>query len=481
MDHFKNRDEAENIPFIPTAEPPPSPPVDAVIRTSISSNRMSAFLCIDPPLNGGNPPTLAKLEAALANGKITYGINTARLKELAESPIYNENIEIAQGIMPIHGVNGTCEYKVRVAVEPKPKINSDGTVDFRDLGIVENVKKGHLLCELTLPTNGTEGMTVTGKMLLPLRGKPVPSLSGENTELSQDGTAIYAKIDGQVEYDGRKIHVSKTFSIKGNVDNSIGNVKVVGNVVISGTVYPQFVVEASGDIEIYGTVASATLKADGNIILCSGIINSELSCKGDLTSKFIENSNISVLGSVTADYIINSNIECGHCLQLAGSKGRIFGGSCVVGQDIVARVIGSEAWPRTDLKLGTIPMVMERQQKLIKLLAGLEKQIESLKSLVAILQQQASSNQINPQNQILLDKTLFSYETCLNTFKTSKQELADINETIKKMGHGKIICSDHIFPGLNITIGSARLSIVDKMTSTSFYYDENNICQSTIR
>lgn len=481
MNDAKSPNEGENIPVIATEETQLPHPVDAIIHASISSNRLNAYLCIDPPMHGGAPPTLAALEAALAKCKITYGMNTAYLKELAENPIYNENIEIAQGVMPVNGVNGTYTSKVRLNVAPKPKINPDGTVDFRDLGIVENVRKGQVLCEITHPTNGTEGMTVTGKKLLPLKGKAVPSLLGKNTELSPDGTEIYAKIDGQVEYDGRKIHVNKTYAIKGNVDNSTGNVKVVGNVVITGTILPHFVVEASGDIEIHGTVVSAQLKADGNIILHSGVIGSELSCKGDLTSKFIENCNISVLGSVTADYIINSKIECGQSLQLTGSKGKIFGGSCVVGHDIVARVIGSEAWVRTDLKIGAIPAVIKRQQELTQLLPTLEKQIESLKSLISLLQQQESVNHLNPQNKMILDKTLFSYETCTTMFESSKQELTEINQSIQQMGHGKIICSDHIFPGINITIDSAKLFIVDKMTNTSFYCSEDEICQGPIQ
>ena len=480
MDDLKSPHEAENMP-IPTAETQPPLPVDAVIHASISSNRMSAYLCIDPPMNGGVTPTLALLESALASSKITYGVNTAKLKELAENPIYNENIEIAQGIMPKNGVNGTCAFKVRLKADPKPKINPDGTVDYRDLGIVENVRKDQVLCIITHPTVGIEGMTVTGKKLLPLKGKAVPPLAGKNTEVSQDGTAINAKIDGQVEYDGRKIHVSKTFAINGNVDNSTGNVKVVGNVVIKGTILPQFIVEASGDIEIYETVESAKLKADGNIILRSGIIGSELSCKGDVTSKFIENCKISVIGSISADCIINSNIECGQSLQLIGSKGKIFGGSCVVGKDIAARVIGSEAWTRTDLKIGTIPTIIKRQQELTQLIPALEMQIESLASLISLLQQQASASQMNPQNKIILDKSLFSYKTCVITLESSKQELAEINESIQKMGQGKIICSDYILPGINITIGSAKLSIVDKMTSTTFYCSEDRICHSVVQ
>jgi uncharacterized protein (DUF342 family) len=480
MNDENSPNEAENKPVIPPAETLPPLPVDAVIHVSISPNRLSAYVCIDPPKNGGIPATLAALEAALKSYKITYGIKSAKLKELADNPVYHEDIEIAQGIAPENGLNGTYVFMVRISVDPKPKINADGTVDYRDLGMVENVQKGQLLCAITLPTNGTEGMTVTGKKLLPLKGKAVPSFSGKNTELSKDGTAIYAKIDGQVEYDGKKINVNKTYSIKGDVDNSTGNLKVVGNVVISGTVFPQFLVEASGDIEIFGSVASATLKADGNIILHSGVIGSELSCKGNLTSKFIENCEVTVFGSIAADYIINSNIECGQSLQIVGKKGKLFGGSCVVGQDITARIIGSEAWPRTDIKIGMVPAVVKRQQELTELLPGLEKQIESLRSLIPLLQQQESANNMSPQNKMILDKTLFSYKTCLITYENSKQELAKINELISKMGHGKIVCSEHIFPGINITIDSAKLYIVDKMTGTSFYYNEDKICQGSI-
>lgn len=476
----KGPDKAENIPVIPTEETPLPLPVDAVIHVSISSDRMDACLYIDPPMNGGAPPTLAMLETAIANRKITYGVDTAKLKELAENPIYNQDIKIAQGIMSENGANGSYAFKVRVSVDPKPKINPDGTVDYRALDMVENVKKGQVLCVIEHPTDGVEGMTVTGKKLLPLKGKAVPSLSGKNTELSPDGTAIYALIDGHVEYDGRMIHVSKTFSVPGDVDNSIGNIKVDGNVVISGTVFPQFVVEASGDIEIYGTVASAKLNAEGNIILRRGIIGSEVSCKGDLTSKFIENCHISALGSITADYILNSRIECAQSLQLTGRKGQIFGGSCVVGQDITARVIGSEAWTKTELTLGTIPAVMKKQQELTQLLPVLEKQIESLKSLIPRLRQQESANKLVPKDKMLLDKTLSSYQNCITTLASTNQELAEINQLIRKMGYGKIICSGHIFPGISIMIGPAKLSIIDKMTGTSFYCNQDKICQSTL-
>jgi uncharacterized protein (DUF342 family) len=64
--------------------------------------------------------------------------------------------------------------------------------------VVESVKKGQVLCTIKHPTNGVEGMSVTGQKIFPVKGKAVPSFVGKNTELNEDGTVIYSTIDGHV-------------------------------------------------------------------------------------------------------------------------------------------------------------------------------------------------------------------------------------------------------------------------------------------
>jgi uncharacterized protein (DUF342 family) len=117
--------ETENLSASTTKEPPPAS--DAVIHVSLSNNKIEAFIFMDPPINGGIPPTLKLLEAALEKSTITYGVNRAKLKELAENPIYNQNIMIAQGSMPENGVNGTYQFKIRLEKDCKPKEKQDGT------------------------------------------------------------------------------------------------------------------------------------------------------------------------------------------------------------------------------------------------------------------------------------------------------------------------------------------------------------------
>lgn len=477
---LNDANECEKLSVIPVSEGEPSP-IDAVIHVSISENRMEAYLRVEPPMNGGATPTFKDFEDALAIRKITYGVNTAKLQVLATNPIYNTDHLIAIGVSPVNGVNGTYAFQFSLERDYRPTERPDGTVDYRDLGIVKNVEKGQLLCVITHPTDGSEGTALNGLRLKQVKGKAVPPLSGKNTELSEDGTAIYSKIDGQVEYDGRKINVNETLFLKGDVDNSTGNIKFIGNVIIEGTVLDNFVVEAVGNIEIGGTVGSVTLKADGNILLRSGIIGGEISCQGDLTSKFIEHCNVFAKGNITADFIMTSNIKCGNNLELTGSKGKIVGGSCMAGQNITARTIGSITGLETDLKIGMDPSIFARQQELVKQLPSLEKQIISLKSLISLLKEYESANRLVPDKKIMLDNAKSSYVKCTDLFASSKQELSEINENIQSVCHGKIICTGTIFHGTKITIGSGKIIVTDEMESTSLFYSEGCICQNRLR
>ncbi len=459
----------------------PLPPVDAVISIFVPSNRLEASISIEPPQNGGAAPTLAALEAALSDRRIVYGVNSQKLAELAQAPVYNRNISVAHGVVPVNGTDGSYVLQFQAKKELKPRERQDGTVDYRDLGIVENVHKGQVLCTITLPTDGTVGISVTGETLAQIKGKAVPPLTGKNTQLNEAGTQIFATVNGQVEYDGRKIIVGETFYVSEDVDNSTGNIKVSGNVSIKGMVLPGFVVEADGNIEIRGTVESATLRAGGNIILHSGITGSELTCHGDLTSRFIENCNVFVRGAVKAESIIKSSIRCGKSLQIVGQIARFIGGSCVVGENIVAHSIGSNSGVVTELELGTDPSIIERQQELVKQLPALERQLHGLTSLISLLRQLEAANRLTPEKKKTLDDALFSFAESTAALESGKLELSSINESIQTKGYGRVICQGMIYPGTKVTIGAAKMLVTDVLTNTSLYLSEDVICQGTAR
>jgi uncharacterized protein (DUF342 family) len=446
-----------------------------MIKVSISSDKLQATINIESSKSEGEVLNIEDIKTALNDAGITYGIDENMLLNICDKPIYDKDIVIANGIEPINGKDGTYKLNFKTEKELRPKEKEDGTVDFYNLEIVENVKKGQILCEITPPTDGKDGMSVTGEIIYSIPGKPIPNILGKNTEYNEDKTLILSSIDGQVEFINEKINVNETLYIKENIDISTGNIKALGNIIIMGSVQPGFIVEAAGNIEVNGNVYSATLKAGGSIILRSGTIGSKIVCEGDLTSKFIENSNVFIKGNIRTSYIMNSNIKCGKTLQTIGSKSKIVGGSFVVGENIETRTIGSIANVRTYLEIGTDSNNIEKQQKLLKEIPALEKKLESLKSLISLLQQYKAANRLTKDKEKMYEDALYSYKKVNSLLINDKLELDKITEDIKAKGYGRVICTDTIYPGTTIKIGPFQTRIREAMTYKSFYYTDNGI------
>jgi len=134
----------------------------------------------------------------LKNSGVRYGINESMLENVSKYPVYNEIIVIAEGTPPINGQNGKVEFHFDLKKERKPTILEDGRVDFRELNLIESVKKGQVLCTLVPPLPGTPGRTVEDIEVPALDGKPAVLPKGKNVEISEDGQSLIAGIDGQV-------------------------------------------------------------------------------------------------------------------------------------------------------------------------------------------------------------------------------------------------------------------------------------------
>lgn len=470
----------EEAPSQGISEAPPAK--DAVIHVVTGDKGLVAYIFIEPPLHGGAEPTVNAVRAALVQNQITYHVDFEVMKRLSAGPVYGERLVIARGLPPVDGIDGTATFHIKTErTELKPKTNENGTVDYRDLDMVENVKEGQVLCTITLPTEGEPGMTVHGKAIPQKRGRPVPSYLGRNTQLSQDGTAILSLIDGHVEFNGNKINVDKTLYIKENVDNATGNLNVAGNLTIAGMVLPGFSVEATGDIEIRGAVENATVKAGGNLVVHSGVFSSELSCGQDFRCRFIENSVVFAKGDVQAESIIHSKVKCGKNVKVQGKIAKIIGGSCMAGQNIEADTIGTMSNVKTVIELGTDPAVIARQQELLEEVSALEQTIEKLKPLLGILQQLEAANRLTEEKRAVLEDVSFTYSTDTRRVGEAKQELEAIAQAVSMKGFGRVVCKNGLLPGTTVTIGRASLVITNALQNVALYYQDGDICIGTAR
>lgn len=469
---------------IPPSQEDALPKIDAQIHVSVANGGLSAILLLEPPENGGLPPTLEALEKALAEAGVVFGIDRETLKRVAGQPAYHMEIPAASGIEPINGDDGTITYQFETGEkELRPKMKEDGQVDYKELELANNVRAGQVLCLITPPTEGTPGTSVRGETLSQKKGKPFPVFSclGKNTLLREDGAAILSKIDGQAELVGPKVSVGETLFIRGDVDLSTGNIKAVGNVTVYGMIQPGFSVEAEGNVDVFGTVDSAIIRAGGSVRLSSGINGSELNCGGDLKSRFIESCKVSVRGDIRAEYVLHSSIRCGKSLKTEGSISKIIGGTCMVLQNIESRNIGSSANVKTILQLGTDPTVLQRQQELQELIPSLEKQLESLTPLLSLLRRLESENRLLPEKQELLQKISGSYDAAETQLQSARGELEDISETLLNKGFSRVICPGAIYPGTKVTIGTASLIVTDVLNNTSLSCKDSEIVRGPAR
>ena len=228
--------------------------IDAVVEIITSPDKMKAYIKIKPPEGGGKPAGLQEIAYHLKQSGIIFGIKEEVVHTLTENPIYDQNILVAEGMAPINGKNGEIHFLVDIHKDRKPIIMEDGSVNYRDLDYIENVRKGQKLCEITQPTPGINGKNVVGTVLKAIDGKPARMVRGRNVYSSEDGLSLYSEIDGQVMYIDGKLSVFSTYEVPADVDNSTGNINFVGNLSVRGNVLSGFVVEVGGNVEVFGVV-----------------------------------------------------------------------------------------------------------------------------------------------------------------------------------------------------------------------------------
>lgn len=464
------------------AAPQPST-LDAQVRVRVSRDRMSASLTIDPPLEGGKRLEKKNFDEALAQAKVVSGIDAALLESLERNPVYQRDFKFAAGTPPVRGKDGTVQLLFSVLGQGHPRVREDGTVDYRDLGYIRNVRKGEVLCRIAPPTQGTPGVNVAGETLAAASGKEAPVPRGRNTELSSDGSELRAAVNGQISLENGMVNVLENYIVAGNVDNSTGNIRFIGGVTVLGSIGEGFEVESGGDVEVGGSVLGGNIRAQGKITVRGGIVGmgrSEITCEGDLRSLFLENCRVRTHGSVATGNIFQCEVRCRGNLTLEGARAKLIGGKCTVGGDLTADSIGSPACLATELTLGADPedvAALSAAEKEIKAGTG---QIGKLRQILTLLDGYRARGKLTEDKQALRERSaasLAQLETELGALDAKRTELRRrMEETVK----GKVSCRGVMHRGVRLTIGGSVLEIGQPVVRMEFQSGEDGIVQVPI-
>ena len=457
--------------------------VDAEAKITISSDCLEALIELTPPRNNGSDLTYEALCARLASEGVVFGIDVEVLKAFSEKPYYNLETVVARGIPPTHGEDAVLTYFVEMNPTLTPREYEDGTVDFKDIGLIPQVYKDDVLVEKTLPTEGANGTCVTGEVCEATPGKDKKLPAGTNTFTNETGTALTAGIDGCISIISDKINVFDTFVVEGDVQYETGNINHNGIVIVKGDVRYGFAVDATGDVVIHGTVESASISAGGSLVVQGGCVGEEnvVETGGNVAVKFIDGGTFNIRGDLKTTYIINSTIKCGGSIEMIGNG--IIRNSHVVAQtDINAKSIGSvrAAADKTVVEVGNDPELLNRFMSVTKKLEQIAKDRVSFETSIRALTIRKYKQELSAEKLEALEKS----KALVKQLSAQHADLSDdykaMKEQINALGYGTIRVRNIAYEGLRIIIGSSTLVLKDSVKAVKFSRNEDGIIYSPL-
>jgi uncharacterized protein len=429
-----------------------------LIEVTASDDGMTGFIKLTK--QGENPPSITReqLMAALQENRIIYGIKESSVEKLAARPIYNIKLEIAKGVPPVYGRDGSINFYVQRDSEYRPEINMEGTIDYKNLDYFQMIKKGQTLAEITRETEGTEGMNIYGGVVPTKNGRVPNTPVGKNTHLIEDDTLLVSDCDGVIRFSRDTIDVSDMLKINGNVDQLTGNINFTGDVNIEGDVSDGFTVKSGGNVIIKGVVEDAAIEAIGNVHISKGINGggtNSIYVGGNLKCKYIEHANIHVEGNISVDYIIDSNVTCMGNIELGGSRELVVGGEVRVLGELRAKDIGSESERTTKIEVIGVKNIDDEN---IRRLTKERDELNERMQLLAEGAQKLSQSRMNANDDVmdqlaLAKKQIFVIRDKVDQLNFLIQQL-EKNWTMDFPG--SIICKRKIYQGVKICFGEEK-------------------------
>lgn len=435
-------------------------------KINITSDNMIAYIRFYPPSTGGKLMTKKEILSELELYKITYGISEKIIDIFLAARQYCLNIPVARGLKVVPAQDTRIEYCFDTKPLSRPKMLEDGSVDFHELNLFANVKKGQVLAKLTPHTLGEAGKNLFGEDVFPSKPKVKALKYGRNISISEDKTFITSNVDGNVTLTDDTVFVSDTYSVAADVDASTGDIDYDGSVIIPGNVRTGFTVKAKGDIQVNGVVEGANLIAGGNIVIkrgVQGLGKGTLNAGGDICAQFFESANVFAGGNVIAGSILHSNINSGGNVVVSGKKGFIVGGEVICKSYVEVNTIGNKMETQTIIKVGVNPELYEEMKVLVTEAGDINEKIEEIESYISVYKTKVKNGgKLTPENV----KQIKDYNTKLvplrEEYDKRNSRLQEIKKELELGKKGSIKVSGNTYRGVSMYIASSVYIVKEK-------------------
>jgi len=456
---------------------------DSMASVEMDDAEMKVFVTIVPPGDGGSDLSFDTLKSLMVQYRVYHGVKEDVLTQLADKPIYREKVEVAEGLKPQNGKDAYIFYHFETdQTKISLKEGTNGRVNFKDLGIIQNVVQNQKLAEKILAEDGVDGKTVTGKILPARAGSDIQLPVGNNVHVGDDGNTVLADINGQVILVSGKINVEPVFTVEGDVNLKTGNIIFLGTVVVTGNVEDGFSVKAAGNIEVKGTVSKAELDAEGEIVIYQGINGKgggKIRAGKSLVSKFIENANVEAGNMViVSDGIINSNVDAIKSIVVQGKRAAIMGGRLRAGEEINALVLGnSNSGTETICEVGFDPHSKIELERLTDIKVKSEEELEDMRlDLQNLINTKKQRKSLPEEKENYLRELMDRRQVLSEELQLAIEGIEKVQTYMKEIQvRGKVSAAKKVWPGVKIVIRDEKMDVNSEYKASTFVLENGLI------
>ncbi|MBQ6811727.1 MAG: DUF342 domain-containing protein [Agathobacter sp.] len=452
-------------------------------KVRISYDEMEAYLLLPTPAYDV-PYKLDEVMDIIKVAGVKIGVDEAKIASMIEDHFYDRECMIAQGITPVNGVDGFYEYHFDPNLNKKPTRREDGTVDYWSIHSVELVEEGQVIATYTEPIDGSNGMTVKGKLLIAKRGRPLPPLTGKGFERSEDNKTYTATMEGKIEMSNNRILISQVHEVFGDVGLNTGNIDFRGDVIIHGNVPTGAVIRATGSVTVDGTVEGCLIDANKDVTIRGGMLGGgrgTIKTRGNLNAKFLEYANVKADGQIVTDSLINCNVVCNDKVYLEGKHASVVGGVIHAAAGVEAYNFGNEYGVKTEIYVGVNMEVKkeinyhencikESQDIIEKINIGLKQFDEAIKAGIPI--------DPNDGRKASLLRTKIVKQADL---ATHTQQLNYMNKVVENAHGACVKAVRDVYSGVIVGINDSTVTVKENQSTVAFFERNNRVVMISMK
>ena len=436
----------------------------------ITEDCMAAYMTVP---QSGTPEnyTVEYLTDVLHLNHVKIGILPENLQKIIDNNLYNKEVLVAKGAEAQDGADGYFEYLFDTNLSQKPIVLEDGTVDYKNIKMIELVEPGQKIAVYHPGTAGTNGYNLAAQFKLAKHGAELPPLKGTGFERMEDGVTYCATVGGKITELNNRVNIFPVHELFGDVDLSTGNIEFNGDVIIHGNVLEGMSIKATGTVTVDKIVESAYIEGRKGVILRGGVLGKNgatVRSKGNITAQFLEYADVKTDGDIEADSFLDSSVYAGGRIKLSGKKGCIVGGTTHAVRGIEAREIGNAAGANTEVSVGVHQKVYEQIATIDRETKDDEKQLqrieEGLIQFETIMRQKGLSFRNDPRRMALVkEKVRLSAQIA-----GRKEQLDGLQQIISASNDACVQVVKGVYLGVRVSVDEQTVQVQESQKAVEF-------------